>query len=431
MKSMFSLKWCPECEKVDYFYGFLKCLICQNENCKNCISLCSKCKNLICKNCALCPKCNKNSCINCRIKCENCLDKKYCDSCITNCILCNKQICLNCIKECLECKKNICLNCSKTCKICSKHLCNECENIYPYKICNICSEYSCDNCVNKCSSCYLDICKNCFIQCHQCKKNSCLNCSISCKGCNEKFCSTCSKDMEKAKCELCNNKYCIECLKNLRRCQKCSKISCLNCSSQCEKCKNIFCSDCSIECDNCCKRICDKCLFKCSCDNVFFCEKCLLNNEPIGPHDCVLFMNETPNFNGIKTRSKIKLPENNFEAKFYLNKYNSDSNLFIGISDNDRFDMDSLSFVDNIWTLKCKTGEKYSSFKKNESYINLFCKEGDFIFVKVKNGNLNFQINDFEAPVAFSIPKNEYWIYLENDAPINTADVTFVYIRKI
>ena len=237
--------------------------------------------------------------------------------------------------------------------------------------------------------------------------------------------------MEKSKCELCNNEFCIECLKNLRRCKKCSRISCTSCSNQCQKCNNIFCTDCSIECDNCCNRICDKCLIKCACDNVFFCENCLLGNEPIGPHDCVLFMNESPNFVGTKTRGKIKLPENNFEAKFYLEKYNSDANLFIGISDNDRFDIDSISFVDNIWTLKCKSGEKYSSLKKNESYFSSLCKEGDFIFIRVKDGNLSFGINEINGPVAYSLSKNEYWIYIENDAPMDTAKVTFVYIKKI
>ena len=142
-------------------------------------------------------------------------------------------------------------------------------------------------------------------------------------------------------------------------------------------------------------------------------------------------MNESPNFVGTKTRGKIKLPEDNFEAKFYLEKYNSDSNLFIGISDNDRFDIDSVSFVDNIWTLKCKSGEKYSSLKKNESYFSSLCKEGDFIFIRVKDGNLSFGINDFNGPVAYALSKNEYWIYIENDAPMDTAKVIFVYIKKI
>ena len=66
MTSMFSLKWCNQCEKVDYFYGFLPCYICNKDNCKNCIILCSQCKHLTCKTCGLCPKCLKKICINCR-----------------------------------------------------------------------------------------------------------------------------------------------------------------------------------------------------------------------------------------------------------------------------------------------------------------------------------------------------------------------------
>ena len=75
---MFNLKWCNECEKVDYFYGFLPCDICNKDNCKDCIILCSKCKKFICKKCGLCPKCKKNICI----KCRETLQKKSCDNCL-------------------------------------------------------------------------------------------------------------------------------------------------------------------------------------------------------------------------------------------------------------------------------------------------------------------------------------------------------------
>ena len=78
MKSMFSLKWCNECEKVDYFYGFLPCHICNKDNCKDCIILCSQCKNFICKKCGLCEKCKKKICI----KCRETLQKNSCNNCL-------------------------------------------------------------------------------------------------------------------------------------------------------------------------------------------------------------------------------------------------------------------------------------------------------------------------------------------------------------
>ena len=78
MKTMFNIKWCNDCEKIDYFYGFLPCFICKKDNCKQCIILCTQCKHLICKKCGICPKCGKNICLNCR---EN-THKKSFDNCI-------------------------------------------------------------------------------------------------------------------------------------------------------------------------------------------------------------------------------------------------------------------------------------------------------------------------------------------------------------
>ena len=45
---MFSLKHCKECEKVDYFYGFIKSSIFNSENCKQGIILFLNCKHLLC-----------------------------------------------------------------------------------------------------------------------------------------------------------------------------------------------------------------------------------------------------------------------------------------------------------------------------------------------------------------------------------------------
>ena len=78
MKTMFNIKWCNDCEKIDYFYGFLPCFICKKDNCKQCIILCTQCKHLICKKCGICPKCGKNICLNCRESTH----KKSFDNCI-------------------------------------------------------------------------------------------------------------------------------------------------------------------------------------------------------------------------------------------------------------------------------------------------------------------------------------------------------------
>ena len=82
-KSMFRLKYCLDCEKVDYFYAFIKCASCNGDNCKNCILLCSICKRLICRNCTVCPRCNKQCANESRVICSNCnTEKKLCYNCV-------------------------------------------------------------------------------------------------------------------------------------------------------------------------------------------------------------------------------------------------------------------------------------------------------------------------------------------------------------
>ena len=51
IKNKFKLKFCRECEKVEYFYCFKKCFICNNEYCLNNIILCTYCKQFLCKEC--------------------------------------------------------------------------------------------------------------------------------------------------------------------------------------------------------------------------------------------------------------------------------------------------------------------------------------------------------------------------------------------
>ena len=145
-----------------------------------------------------------------------------------------------------------------------------------------------------------------------------------------------------------------------------------------------------------------------------------------------MWLNGTSKFTGIKTRSLEKLPRN-FEAKLYLEKCESE-NLIVGITDNNHFSEDSISFIDNIWALKTKTGQKYSSKNSLERYYDKETREKDFIIIAVKNDNLYFRINFDDNPPAFSIPPNRnYYLYIENDTSSDFSNVIahFVYIRKI
>jgi len=161
-----------------------------------------------------------------------------------------------------------------------------------------------------------------------------------------------------------------------------------------------------------------------------FCEQCVFGTVPIGPHECVLFLNDAPSFAGIKTRSKIPLPKN-FEAKFYLERFEN-SNLLIGVTDNFYFEQDSITYIDNIWTMKVKTGEKYSSEKSLEKLYDKGVKEKQCVIVANKNNQLYFRIDYDDTLRAYVLPPGRvYYIYLENDTPNLVTRVHFVYIRKI
>ena len=152
--------------------------------------------------------------------------------------------------------------------------------------------------------------------------------------------------------------------------------------------------------------------------------------NPIGPHECVYFLNEAPSFSGIKTRSKYALPKN-FEAKLYLEHFES-SSLLLGITDNDYFVPDSVTYIDNIWCYKVKTGEKYSSKVGLEKYIDKVAKEKDTIIIALKNNQLFFRINFDQAEPAYTIePNKNYYLYIENENCNLITKVVFVYIRKI
>jgi hypothetical protein len=143
-------------------------------------------------------------------------------------------------------------------------------------------------------------------------------------------------------------------------------------------------------------------------------------------------MNGSPDFTGVKTRSKLPLPKN-FEAKLYLEKLESD-NLLIGVTDNSSFTEDSINFVDNIWAFKAKTGQKYSTKNSLETYCERGSREKDFIIIAVKNDNLYIRVNFDENPPMFTLPTNrEYYLYIENDScnSFSSMRIKFIYIRKI
>ena len=434
ISQIFDLKWCGECSKVDYFFGFMNCEICLKEICKNCVVLCQECNKLYCKVCTFCSTCSQFYCLNCRKSCLFCekeTNDKYCPICIVKCAYCKKEACGDCKKLCKVCNTNTCLICSKTCNICLKCSCSRCDQFDQFKNCFSCKEIHCKDCVTLCVSCDYEICKNCLINCKDCKKSMCNRCTFSCEFCPNQFCKECLSNYKKISCSLCQKNTCNSCTINFKNCKKCKFDYCRNCCSICKRCKTLFCNNCNINCDNCNDFACYSCMYKCVCDELVFCENCLNGNQPIGPHECVYLINEAPTFSGIKTRSKIVLPKN-FEAKFYLEKMDSKS-LLIGITDNNDFIENTLTFIDNIYTFKVTSCEKYSSKFALQPYLSKKqVKEGDSIIVAVKNNQLFFRVNYDNTEPAFTIESNrKYYLYVENDSPNLATRVALVYIRKI
>ena len=433
INNMFGLKYCVECDKVDYFYGFMKCSICKKDNCKQCISICIKCKLLVCKKCCNCPGCKKLYCLNCRYPCEQC-NKKYCINCLSSCYSCSKHICNECLKNCIICQNLNCDLCAKNCYICQKNICNKCSS---FKICEnffkceICNKSICSECKIECELCNENICKNCYFKCEQCKKKTCFYCSKKCGLCEKKFCTKCALDFEKIKCYVCNKIFCYNCISNIVKCQKCNKTICKNCYIQCFQCKLVFCKNCIKKCSNCNNKICAKCQYKCFCGLVIFCGKCLLSNEEITPHECTHFINDKSIFDSVKTRSVIKLNKN-FEAKFFLEKKTTKGRTLIGLTDMDEnlFVNDTQEEILGVWTLIVGSGEKYSSEKKLEQFLDNDTKEKDSIYMMKKEDKLYFRINNDEYKLAFNLPKNDYFIYLENTNQKYNSVVKFIYIRE-
>jgi len=121
----------------------------------------------------------------------------------------------------------------------------------------------------------------------------------------------------------------------------------------------------------------------------------------------------------------------NFEAKIFLENFES-SSLLIGITDNSDFVVDSLTYIDNIWCYKVKTGEKYSSKGGLEKLSDKKVSVKDSIIVAVKNNQLFFRVNYDQADPAYNLePNKNYYLYIENETPHAITKVIFVYIRKI
>ena len=437
----FSLKHCKECEKVDYFYGFTQCIICSEDICKQCISLCMKCKNFCCLKCGKCKKCDKIICKKCQIKCVIC-NEYYCQDCILNCIDCKNNICFNCINpNCSLCNKNnFCLNCGKRCQICEKSFCEKCYKNIEFSQCYLCKKDLCINCFKKCKEHDNIICKNCCGECQNCNNIYCNNEIISCNKCKKNFCIKCGEGFIKNNnCKLCKSIFCQECINNTNfvKCYSCNKKPCFICSSKCEGCSNTFCKECSNLCKNCNKISCNKCSFECICEK-YFCLKCASKNEIIYPHECIYFTNNCAITESKKICSLKMVPNNlNIEAKFsvLMNDISDKSFLLVGIIDNNNnYEKNDNEIVENrnIFAVNVNNGNKFSSKKGFESFLDFDdIKKGiNYVYIMIKASKLFFKVNESIYKWAYDLDKkNNYWFYVENN--IKDSAIKFFFIRKI
>ena len=434
LSEMNELKWCKQCSNLEYFFSFIKCNICCEEKCKNCITLCQSCNKFSCYECTVCPKCSNIFCFNCRESCLICDNKninKFCQICVVKCDSCKKGACLKCRRLCISCNNETCKFCSIVCFLCKKCSCNKCEFKNKFNYCIYCKLFSCKDCNLYCISCKNEVCKSCSVSCRYCKKLVCKKCCFICEICLIEFCYQCYNLQKKIKCNLCQKKACNNCCFKFKNCTKCKLKYCFNCSAICKICKTINCNNCNINCDNCNSYSCPNCIYRCNCEKIDFCDKCLFGQQSIGPHDCLCFINHSSIFSSLKTRSNIALPTN-FEAKLYLGKIESRS-LLIGITDNKDFIENSLIFIDNIWTIKVRSWEKYSTKFGLQPYLLYTTpKDGDSIFIILKNNHLFLRLNYYQSELAFTIESDKnYYLYLENETPNLSCIVNLVYIRKI
>ena len=435
---IFSLKFCRDCQKVDYYYGFIKCINCLGDICKDCILLCSKCKNFCCLKCGKCKKCDKILCKNCKIKCMSC-NEYYCQNCIFNCIDCKNIICSNCFfQKCDLCNKNnFCLICGRKCNFCKKIFCEKCLKNIEFSECNICKKNICINCLKKCKEDNKVICQNCCCECSKCKNNYCQSEIISCNKCKNKFCLKCGEELIKNNsCKLCKSVFCHDCNDNINdlKCFNCNKKPCFICFSKCENCSHIFCKECANLCKSCNKIFCVKCSFECSCKSNI-CSKCISKNEIIFPHDCIYFMNNCAIADSKKIHSLKKIPNNlNIEAKFsvLMNDISDKSFLLVGIIDDGNVEKNNKEIKENIFAVNVNNGNKFSSKKGFESFLDFDdIKKGiNYVYIMIKENKLFFKVNESIYKWAYDLnKKSNYWFYVETN--MNGSATKFFFIRKI
>jgi hypothetical protein len=430
----FEFVWCENCKKMESKTTTKLCDFCGNLFCKDCGMICNKCNLISCEKCMICARCNESFCKKCRKICVSCSISKenpdsVCNMCLKVCNLCKGENCEDCLKSCLDCKTNFCVKCGKICKICSKTTCKKCETSHDYVICKCCKVDICTLCILTCINCSNQCCKSCIINCQKCKKQICKSCSTICTSCKGAFDLNCGKNNFQTKCFKCDKIFCNFCASsNTQKCKVCSNNFCKKCITNCSKCKSLVCANCVTKCDQCKSLNCAKCLEKCVCNKVSFCESCVFDVTPIAPHDCIKWLNESPTFSGLRSRSILPLPKN-FELKLFIEKLTSDMN--IGLTDNKNFEENSLVLLDSIWTLRVKTGEKYSTKGSLEEFLPHGAKEFDSIFISFSYGNLNFKINSEESLTAFSLDQSkDYYLYIENNDNKAGSKVSIIYIRK-
>ena len=345
------------------------------------------------------------------------------------CNLCKGENCEDCLNNCLDCKAIYCIKCGKICKICSKTTCKNCETTHDYMSCNCCKVDICTLCILTCNNCTNQCCKSCLINCQKCKKQICKSCSTICGSCKGAFDLICGKNNIQTKCFKCEKNFCNFCASsNSLKCKNCNNSYCKKCITNCSKCKNLVCANCIVKCDQCGGLNCGKCLEKCVCNKIVFCEICLFDFTPISPHDCIKLLNGSYTFCGIKSRSFLAVPKN-FEVKIFIEKLSED--LFIGLTDNKNFEENSLVVVDKCWTLKVKTGQKYSSDCCLEPFLTHGAKEFDSIYISFNYGNLNFKLNFEESLSAFTLDQSkDYYLYIDNNDNNLECKVSIIYIRK-
>ena len=429
---MFNSKKCNQCEKIDYYFGFINCSICSENICKQCVVLCTKCKNFCCYKCASCIKCEKNICKNCRILCISC-NEYYCDFCISKCPNCKNNICSNCLSiKCSKCNNNnFCAKCGQKCQICEKNFCFDCIKNINFSQCYLCKKKLCANCYKNCNEHNKKICINCSNECSICKNFYCNENIITCKKCEKKLCIKCGEESSKNyNCKLCKNIFCKDCLNvninNKIKCFSCNKKPCIICLSKCNNCANDFCKECSNICKNCGKKSCIKCTYECICEKNF-CLKCIGKNEIIFPHECIYFLNNCAITDSKKIHSLKKLPNNlNIEAKFscLMTDISDKSFLLLGITDNE--------VEGNIFTINVNNGNKFSTKKGFESFLDFedVNKGINYVYVMIKENKLFFKINESIYKYAYDLDKkSNFWLYIENN--IKGSATKFLYIRKI